>query len=120
MKLLRIPLWIVVFASAMLSGCKSYWVNAKIENLSGKPVHELEVDYPSASFGANAIAPGATMQYRFQIRGSGPLQVQYTSGDGKPAHAEGLNLKEHQEGSITIQLLPQDKVVFLPTLKPAS
>jgi hypothetical protein len=60
------------------------------------------------------------MKYRFQIRGSGPLQVQYTSGNGKAAHAEGLNLKEHQQGQVTIRLLPLGKVDFLPSLQPAS
>ena len=101
-------------------GCKSYWVNARIENHTGKPIHELEVDYPSASFGTNSLAPESAMQYRFQIRGSGPLQVEYTSGDGKTEHAQGLTLQEHQQGQVTIRLMPQGKVDFLPMLQPAS
>ena len=108
--------------AGMLSaaGCKSYWVDARIENQTGQPIHELEVDYPSASFGANTVAPGATMHYRFQIRGSGPLKVEYTSGDGKTAQAQGLTLTEHQQGELTIRLLPRGKVDFLPNLQPAS
>jgi hypothetical protein len=101
-------------------GCKSYWVDATIENQTGQPVHELEVDYPSASFGANLVAPGAEMHYRFQIRGAGPIKLEYTIGDGKTARAQGLNLAEHQQGQLTIRLLPQGKVVFLPNLQPAS
>jgi hypothetical protein len=115
-------LWAIALGASMLSatGCKSFWVDARIENRSGEPIHELEVDYPSASFGTNTLAPGATMQYRFQIRGSGPLQVQYTTAGGKAARAQGLNLKEHQQGQVIIRLLPQDKVDFLPALQPAS
>ena len=101
-------------------GCKSYWIDARIENQSGQAVRELEVDYPSASFGINALAPGAVMNYRFQIRGSGAVQIDYKSGDGKAIHAQGLNLAEHQQGQLTIRLLPGGKVEFLPKLKPAS
>lgn len=103
-----------------LAACKSDWVNASIENQSGQPIRELEIDYPSASFGADSLAPGATMHYRFQIRGSGPLHVQYSIPGGKSAHADGPNLKEHQHGQVTIRLLPLGKVQFLPALQPAS
>jgi hypothetical protein len=102
------------------SGCKSYWIDANIENKTGQSIHELEVDYPSASFGANTLASGATMHYRFQTRGSGPVKVEYSFGDGKTTHAQGLNLAEHQQGRLTIRLLPLGKVQFVPELQPAS
>jgi hypothetical protein len=119
---LRKRFWTVIACAGMLNAvaCKSYWVDARIENNTGQAVHELEVDYPSASFGTNALAPGAAMHYRFQIRGAGPLKVEYTSGDGKTAQAQGLTLTEHQQGELTIRLLPQGKVDFLPKLQPAS
>ena len=122
MKELGNRFWAAVACTSMLSavGCKSCWVDARIENQSGQTIHELEVDYPSASFGTNALAPGAEMHYRFQIRGSGPLKVEYTSGEGKIAHGQGLNLSERQQGELTIRLLPQGKVDFLPKLQPAS
>jgi len=101
-------------------GCKSYWIDAKIENHTGQSIHELEVDYPSASFGSNGLAPEATMHYRFQIRGSGPVKVEYSLLDGKTTHAQGTMLVEHQQGSLTIRLLPEGKVEFLPSLQPAS
>jgi len=101
-------------------GCKSYWIDARIENQTGQTVHEVEVDYPSASFGTNGLAPGAAFQYRFQIRGSGAIQVDYKSGDGKATHAQGLTLTEHQQGQLTIRLLPGGKVEFLPKINPAS
>lgn len=102
------------------TGCRSYWIDADIENQTGKPIHELEVDYPSASFGANTLASGNIMHYRFQIRGSGPVKVEYTFEDGKTTHAQGLNLTERQKGHLVIRLFPKGKVDFLPKLEPAS
>jgi len=103
-----------------ITGCKSYWIDATVENQTGQSIHELEVDYPTASFGSNGLAPGATMHYRFQIRGSGPVKVEYSVPDGKTTRAQGPTLTEHQQGGLTIRLLPGGKVEFLPNLQPAS
>ena len=108
------------FLLLLASGCKSYWIDATVENQTGQAIRELEVAYPTASFGSNGLAPGATMHYRFQIRGQGPVKVEYTAPDGKTARAQGLTLAEHQQGRLTIRLLPQGKVEFLPNLQPAS
>ena len=101
------------------SGCKSYWVDANVVNETGQAIHELEVDYPTASFGTNTLAPGATMHYRFQIRGSGPVKVEYTTSDGKTSHSSGMTLSERQQGQVTIRLLPDGKSEFQPKLQPA-
>jgi hypothetical protein len=101
-------------------GCKSYWIDTTVENQTGQPVRELEVDYPTASFGTNTLEPGTAMHYRLQIRGSGPVKVEYTSPDGVTHHAQGLGLEERQQGQLTIRLQPQGKVDFLPKLQPAS
>jgi hypothetical protein len=122
LKRISYTLWILILCLTIpaLSGCKSYWIDATVENQTGQSIHELEVDYPSASFGSNGLAPGATMHYRFQIRGSGPIKVEYSAPDGKTTHAQGLTLTEHQHGALTIRLLPQGKVEFLPNLQSAS
>ena len=101
-------------------GCKSEWIDATIENQTGKPLHEIQVDYPTASFGANALDPGAVMHYRFQTRGRGTIKVGYTEIDGKTDRAEGPRLEEHQQGQLTIRLLPMGKVDFLANLRPPS
>ena len=69
------------FLSATLlaaAACHSYHVDTTVENRTGAAIQLLEVDYPSASFGADHIASGAIYHYRFQIRGSGPLKITYT------------------------------------------
>lgn len=118
-----LPIVAVGLALLATIGCRSYqsnWIDADVENQTGKTVHQLEVDYPSASFGIDTLAPGAFMHYRFQIRGSGPVKVAYTFEDGKTAHAQGLNLAEQAHGHLIIRLVPQGKVDFVPDLIPAS
>jgi hypothetical protein len=80
----------------------------------------MEVDYPNASFGANSLAAGAVMHYRFQVQGNGPLKVQYTAGDGRQVQIDGPTFSERQEGTLTIVLLPNGKAEFHPvvTAKP--
>jgi hypothetical protein len=115
-------IWTALAATVLItsSGCKSYWVDASVENHTGQPIHELEVDYPTASFGINTLAPEAAMHYRFQIRGSGPVKVEYAAPDGKTTHAQALTLTEGEQGQLTIRLLPLGKIEVLPKLQPAS
>ena len=102
-------------AMLVLGGCRSNWIDADVQNQTLGPVHELEVAYPTASFGANSLAEGAVYRYRFQVRDSGSVRVDYVLPDGKTVHAEGLNLNEQDRGQLTIRLLPQGKVEFLPS-----
>jgi len=89
-----------------------------IENRSGGAVQLLEVDYPSASFGADSLAAGADFHYRLQVQGSGPVSVQYTAGDGSQIKKTGPTLVERQEGRLEIVLLPGGQVDFHPQLTP--
>jgi hypothetical protein len=100
------------------TACHSYHVDATVENRTGAPVQLLEVDYPSASFGADTLAAGQVFHYRIQLRGSGPLKVQYTGADGRQAQIDGPTVVERQEGTLEIVLLPGGKVEFHPHLTP--
>jgi hypothetical protein len=101
------------------TGCHSYHVEATVENRTGAPIQQLEVDYPSASFGSDKLAAGADFRYRIQLRGSGPIKVQYTSADGHPVQINGPAVAERQEGQLQIVLLPEGKAGFHPQLTPA-
>ena len=99
------------------SSCKSYRIDARVENRTGQAINLLEVDYPSASFGADTLAAGATMPYRFQVRGSGKVSVQYTESTTQTQRKiDGPSLEEKQEGSLVIILQPDGKADFEPTL----
>lgn len=102
----------------LLSSCHSYHIEATVKNDTGAPISLLEVDYPSASFGADAVASSADVHHRIQTRGSGPLKVQYTLEGGKQIQITGPTLYETQEGSIEIDLLPGGKAEFHPALNP--
>lgn len=110
-------------ALASIAGCHSYHIETTVENRTGAAIQLLEVDYPSASFGANSLAANAVFHYRIQLRGSGPLKVLYTANDGSPVQQQiqidGPVLTERQEGSLQIVLLPAGKATFHPELTPA-
>jgi hypothetical protein len=109
---------ILLPALPLAAGCHSHHIETTVENRTGAAIQLLEVDYPSASFGADSLAPGAIFHYRIQLRDSGPLKVQYTAGNGHPVQIEGPTLAEPQQGQLQIILLPSAKAEFHPQLTP--
>jgi hypothetical protein len=107
-------------ACVFLTACHSYHIDSTIENRTGAPVQLLEVDYPSASFGDDRLDTGAVFHYRFQVRGSGQLTIEYTDPSGRQIHINGPALIEPQHGQLQIVLLPAGKAEFLPQLVPNS
>ena len=102
-----------------LAGCHSAHVAVTVENRTGAPIELLEVDYPSASFGADSLASGADYHYRIQVRLSGPVKVQYTeSSTHTVRQSTGAALYEGQNGQLQIVLLPGGKMEFHPQLSP--
>jgi hypothetical protein len=103
--------------SAILTCCRSPRVDVTVENRTGAAIELLEVDYPSASFGADRLASGAVYRYRIQIRGAGPVRVQYTDPlTQQPRQATGPDLQERQSGALEIKLLPAGRAEFHPAL----
>jgi len=118
---IRIGSWagIALVATLAVSGCRSHHVAVTVENRTGAAVQLLEVDYPSASFGADSLAGNADLHYRIQIRGEGVVAVQYAGRGGVPVKMTGPQLAEGQEGSLHIVLLPDGKAEFHPQLTAA-
>lgn len=113
-------MFIVLLAPALLTvaGCHSYHIDSTVENRTGAAIQLLEVDYPSASFGVDKVASGADFHYRFQVRDSGPIKVQYTAAGEHQVQITGPTLAERQEGQLQIVLLPNGKADFIPHLTP--
>ena len=109
--LLSIPLagFLILF-----SACRSHRTEVTVENRTGGPIRLLEVDYPSASFGADSLEPGQVIRSSIQVRNYGPLMVLYTAPDRHQARITGPTLNEKQEGKLSIVLLPDDKAEFHP------
>jgi len=108
----------LTLASLLATGCHSYHVETTVENRTGSAIQLLEVDYPSASFGADSLAAGAEFHYRIQIQGSGLIKVQYSAVGGRQEQISGPTLSERQQGRLQIVLLPGGKAEFHPELTP--
>jgi hypothetical protein len=89
-----------------LTGCRSPYISTTIANNTGTAISLIEVDYPSASFGVDAIAAGATYKYRFKIIGSGPTKVSWTDAGHHNHTSSGPDLHEGQQGQLAIALTP--------------
>jgi hypothetical protein len=109
---------ILLVGLSLFTACHSYHIEATVENHTGGTVTLLEVDYPSASFGADTLAQDGVLRHRIQTRGNGPITVQYTWPHGRAAQVQGPDIHEQQEGSIEIILLPNGKAEFHPSLSP--
>jgi hypothetical protein len=110
----------MLLAVGLACGCHSYHIDTTVENRTGAAIDQLEVDYPSASFGADRLAAGADYRYRFQVRGSGPVTVQYSDpATHQLRQFTGPELAERQQGLLEIILLPDGKAEFHPRLEPA-
>ena len=119
MKLRRATLAAILpLAAIFAAGCHSYHIDMTVENRTGGAIQLLEVDYPSASFGANSLAAGEQFHYRIQLRGSGPIKVQYTDSGGRQVQIEGPVLAEPEHGAMAIFLLPDGRVEFSPKAGP--
>ncbi len=106
----------IAWFPGLLTGCHSAHVEVAVENRTGAAIRLLEVDYPSASFGADSLASAATLHYRIQVQGNGPVKVQYAAEGGSQPQMLGPSLAERQEGTLKIVLLPAGKAEFYPRL----
>ena len=99
--------WVAVLAGAVCLGtiaCRSAFVETTVENSGPAPVHLIEVDYPSASFGMQSLDAHATYHYHFKIQGSGAITITFIDNAGKPHTATGPTLKQGQEGNLRITI----------------
>lgn len=94
----------LAFVTGTSLGCHSAYVEADVTNSTGGPISLLEVDYPSASFGKEALADGATFHYRFKILGNGGTKVIWTDAARKEHTVAGPDLQEGEEGHLTVTL----------------
>jgi hypothetical protein len=99
-----IPVYALLIVLITTTGCHSPYVAATITNHTGQPIELLEVDYPSASFGTQNLAPAADFHYRFKVLGSGNTKLLYTDSTHQDHKSDGPFLKEGAEGPLTIAI----------------
>jgi hypothetical protein len=110
----------VAFAAIIATtGCHSPYVDATVSNRASRPIELLEVDYPSASFGTQNLAPGADFHYRFKVLGSGSMKLLYTDSTHQEHKSDGPVLKEGAEGPLAI-VITDTGVTWQPSRKVAA
>jgi hypothetical protein len=98
----------VAIALIALTGCRAPNVDATISNRTSTPITLIEVDYPSASFGTQSLAPSADYRYSFSVIGTGPLKLHYTDASGHDHTSTGPTLAEGARGPLQILVTPTD------------
>jgi hypothetical protein len=93
---------LALFSALLFTGCHSAFVEATVSNRTSQRIELVEVDYPSASFGTQALQPGADFHYRFKVLGEGKLKLTYTDSANHEKTSEGPYLKEGAEGPLQI------------------
>ncbi|MGH9590760.1 MAG: hypothetical protein ACRD25_10205 [Terracidiphilus sp.] len=100
------------------ASCRNYLVLVTVENRTGGAINLLEVDYPSASFGVDALPAGAVFHYHVQLQDSGSIKVMYADGQKHRHQSTGPTLHQGQKGQLEIVLEPGGKTEFHPELNP--
>jgi hypothetical protein len=104
---MRFSSLLVAFAAALtLCGCHSAFIDATISNHTAEPLALIEVDYPSASFGTQTLRPDQDFHYRFKVLGSGPTSVLWTDAAHQDRKNSGPELREGDQGKLTIVFGP--------------
>lgn len=103
-------------ALVLLSGCHSPWIQCTIVNRQATPVALVEVNYPGGSFGVQAIAAGASYHYRFRNLSSEQVSIEFTDAAHHDHTVKGPELLSGQEGSLRIEIEPDNKVIWSPSL----
>ncbi len=101
----------------LLAGCHSAFIDATVSNRTAAAIPLIEVDYPSASFGTQNLAPGADFHYRFKVLGNGQLKVIYTDTTQREKSATGPTLNEGDEGPLTLTFTPDGPHWQTPSAK---
>lgn len=110
---------LALLAMIFAAGCKDYrsfWVNVTVVNHTGASIRDIEVDYPTASFGINQLAAGAVYHYRLKVSGKGKIHAQYPGALDKIIRVDGPVLQDNDQGQIQIDLEPGNKIEFTQTL----
>lgn len=95
---------VLLAALVAMAGCRAHMITIKLINTSAAQLSTIIVDYPSATFGKDKLAPGETFSSPVKITDSGQIKVQFTDANGGIHRYTGLNLHPNQEGSIEIRL----------------
>ena len=109
-------LWIIVLAAVLaMAGCRSRVVKVTLANVGTEPISTIIVDYPSATFGKDKLAPHETFSYTIKPLETGSLKLQFTNAKGAIHTYSGFTLHKDDDGSIDVKM-DQDHAVITPSI----
>jgi multisubunit Na+/H+ antiporter MnhE subunit len=103
LKPLRFAAIFVLVLVFMLAGCRSRVITVNLINTSTEPVKTIIVDYPTATFGRDKLAPGETFSYVIKPLEKGHLKIQFSDAQGNVHTFEGVSLHKNDEGWINVK-----------------
>jgi hypothetical protein len=87
-----------------LAGCRAHVVKISLTNASDQPIKTIIVDYPNATFGKDALAPGETYFSLIKPLDPGPIKVRFTDAQGVNHTYQSISLQQGDDGSVNIRL----------------
>ena len=95
-----------------LSGCRARMVTFKLVNTSAEPLSTIIVDYPSATFGKDQLAPGEVFSSTVKLTDTGAIKVQFVDASGTGHNYVGPVLHKDDLGSLEIKLSQTGAVAY--------
>jgi hypothetical protein len=87
-----------------LAGCRAHVVKISLANTSSEPIKTIIVDYPTATFGKDTLAPRETYFSLVKPVDKGPIKVRFTDAQGVNHTYESIYLEPGDDGSVNIKL----------------
>jgi hypothetical protein len=106
----------ILITLAALTGCRAHVVKVNLKNVSAETVKTIIVDYPTATFGKDKLAPGEIFSYSIKPLETGLIRIQFTDAQGSIHTYNGSQLHKNDEGSIEVDI-SQSGMVVQPSLK---
>lgn len=113
--------WLILLVTASLltiAGCRSPYVEMTVTNAGSTELHNIEVDYPNASFGISSLAPETQFHYKFKLMDAGRMKVEFWDNHRQQHSGKGPYATEGQRGSVTVTLDGTGKNVWTANLHP--
>ena len=102
MKTIRFAALLLLLAA--LCSCRARVVDINMTNTSTEAVKTIIVDYPSATFGKDKLAPNETYHDALKITDTGMLRIQYTDVLGTIHSYTGTPLHKGDRGTIEVNI----------------
>lgn len=88
----------------VLTACKTNFVNLTIVNNGNADLHNVELQYPNASFGKSTLAPGESYSYKAKIIADGELKLKFLDPSGREHNEKGPPISKNATGQVTITI----------------